>query len=87
MFVLSTGIMSVASIAASIAFAVLAIVLGCSKTYIITAVIACALSLYLHRSNIVRLLQGKENKLDYKKISEKSKQFAYKFKMRKKDGQ
>lgn len=86
-FVLSTGFMSLASIASSIAFAVLAIVFKSSETYIVTAVIACALSLFCHRSNIVRLIQGKENKLDYKKISEKSKQFAYKFKMRKKDGQ
>lgn len=85
--VLSTGLMSLASIASSVAFAVLAIVFKGSLTYIISAVIACVLSIYCHRSNIVRLIQGKENKLDYKKISEKSKQFAYKFKNRKKDGQ
>ncbi len=85
--VLSTGLMSLASIASSVAFAVLAIVFKSSGTYIITAIIACTLSLYCHRSNIVRLIQGKENKLDHKKITEKSKQFAYKFKMRKKDGQ
>lgn len=85
--VLSTGLMSLASIASSVAFAVLAIVFKGSLTYILSAVIACVLSIYCHRSNIVRLIQGKENKLDYKKISEKSKQFAYKFKNRKKDGQ
>ncbi|MBR3928583.1 MAG: glycerol-3-phosphate 1-O-acyltransferase PlsY [Clostridia bacterium] len=84
---LSTGIMSLASIASSLGFFVLALVFHSSKTYVITAFIACALSIYCHRSNIVRLIQGKENKLDYKKITEKSKQFAYKFKMRKKDGQ
>lgn len=84
---LSTGLMSLASIASSLGFFVLALVFDCSKTYIITAFIACALSVYGHRSNIIRLIQGKENKLDYKKISEKSKKFAYKFKKRKKDGQ
>ena len=85
--VLSTGLMSLASIASSVAFAVLAIVFKGSLTYIISAVIACVLSIYCHRSNIVRLIQGKENKLDYKKITEKSRQFAKKFNNRKKDGQ
>ncbi|MBQ1258134.1 MAG: glycerol-3-phosphate 1-O-acyltransferase PlsY [Clostridia bacterium] len=85
--VVSTGFMSLASISSSIAFVVLAIAFGSSKVYIAAAFIACALSIYCHRLNIVRLLQGKENKLDHRKITEKSKQFAYKFKNRKKDGQ
>ncbi len=86
-FVLTTGLMSLASIASSIAFAVLAFVFKSSTVYCVTAVIACLLSLFCHRSNIVRLIQGKENKLDHKKITEKSKQFANKFENRKKDGQ
>ena len=86
-FLLSTGLMSLASIASSLGFFILALVFNCSRTYIITAFIACVLSIYGHRANIVRLIQGKENKLDYKKITEKSKQFANKFKNRKKDGQ
>ena len=86
-FVLSTGFMSLASIASSIAFFVFAVVFRTSGTYIATAAIACALSLFCHRSNIVRLIHGKENKLDYKKITEKSRQFAKKFNNRKKDGQ
>ncbi len=85
--VLSTGFMSLASIASSVAFAILAIVFKSSTTYIVTAVIACAMSLFCHRANIRRLIEGKENKLDHKKITEKSKQFALKFKNRKKDGQ
>lgn len=32
-------------------------------------IFAGALALYCHRSNVVRLLQGKENRLDFKKIS------------------
>ncbi|MBQ3232507.1 MAG: glycerol-3-phosphate 1-O-acyltransferase PlsY, partial [Clostridia bacterium] len=86
-FVLSTGFMSLASIASSIAYFVFAVVFRTSGTYIATAAIACALSLFCHRSNIVRLIHGKENKLDYKKITEKSRQFAKKFNNRKKDGQ
>jgi len=33
------------------------------------AIFAGALALFCHRSNLVRLLQGKENRLDFKKIS------------------
>lgn len=84
---LTTGFMSLASIASSIGFFVFALVFKTSKVYTVTAAIACALSLFGHRQNIVRLLHGKENKLDYRKITEKSKQFAKKFKDRKKDGQ
>lgn len=86
-FVLGTRLMSLASIASSIAFAVLAIVFKSSQIYIITAVIACLLSLFCHRANIKRLIKGEENKLDHRKITEKSKQFYQKFQNRKKDGQ
>ena len=85
--VLSTGLMSLASIASSIAFFVFAVAFRTSGVDIATAAIVCALSLFCHRSNIVRLIHGKENKLDHKKITEKSRQFAKKFKNRKKDGQ
>ena len=37
------------------------------------AIAMSALSLFGHRGNIKRLLNGEENKLDFKKIAEKSK--------------
>lgn len=85
--VLITGLMSLASIVSSVALVVLALVFKSSSVYIVTAAIVCALSIFCHRTNIVRLMEGKENRLDYRKISEKSRQFETKFKNRKRDGQ
>ncbi len=71
-----TRYMSVASLITTFAFPVLVailhrgrenypLLLGC-------ALIMSGLSLFGHRSNIKRLLRGEENKLDFKRISEKS---------------
>ena len=37
--------------------------------YTIPGIFAGALALFCHRSNVVRLLKGQENRLDFKKIS------------------
>ena len=59
-----TKIMSIGSIIGAIATAVIPIIMYPDNTpLIITVIILCALDLFSHRSNIVRLFQGKENKL------------------------
>lgn len=37
--------------------------------YVISAIFAGALAFYCHRSNVVRLIRGEENRLDFSKIS------------------
>ena len=38
--------------------------------YVLSAFFAGALTLFQHRANLVRLMQKKENRLDFKKISD-----------------
>ena len=37
--------------------------------YVISAVFAGVLAFYCHRANVLRLIRGEENRLDFKKIS------------------
>ena len=71
-----TRYMSVASLITTVAFPVLtALLYRQRESYsllVIFSIAMSALSLFGHRGNIVRLLRGEENKLDFKRISEKS---------------
>lgn len=82
---LSTGFMSLASIISSITFFVCAVLFDHSVVYMVAAFIAMALSLYSHRANIKRLLKKEENRLNFRKISERSKRVNDHIKDRKKD--
>ena len=72
-----TRYMSVASLITTVAFPILtALLFRRHESYLIFVLFAIAmsaLSLFGHRGNIKRLLNGEENKLDFKKIAEKSK--------------
>ena len=72
-----TRYMSIASLTTTVAFPVLTTWLYRAHEnrmmYIIVAVVMSALSLFGHRGNILRLIRGEENKLDFRSISEKSK--------------
>ena len=71
-----TRTMSVASLITTVAFPVLtALLFRQRESYalrVVTSLVMSALSLYGHRGNIARLLRGEENKLDFRKIAEKS---------------
>ena len=65
-----TGYMSAASITTACALPIMAFVMGGhSIAFKIVATIAALLAVYQHRSNIKRLINGSENKLDAAKIS------------------
>ena len=65
-----TGYMSAASITTACALPIMTFVMGGhSVTFKIIAAIAALLAVYQHRSNIKRLINGSENKLDAAKIS------------------
>ena len=69
-----TKLMSLASVASSVAYPILiAIFHWCDWGYILFAVILGAMALFCHRSNIKRLLNKNENKLDFDKINKLSK--------------
>ena len=59
---LSTRLVSLASMSAAVAVAVLTVLLFPSPWHITLAIFAAALLIFMHRSNIGRLLQGKEPK-------------------------
>lgn len=61
-----TRFMSLGSIAAAILLPILLLVIGYDWLYIIFGLVLAALIIYLHKSNITRLLAGKENKLGSK---------------------
>lgn len=61
-----TRFMSLGSIAAAILLPILLLVIGYDWLYIIFGLVLAALIIYLHKSNISRLLAGKENKLGSK---------------------
>lgn len=59
---------SLGSILGAILFAVLSAVFHSDNPQFVTfAAMLALLAVYMHRSNIVRLIQGKENKLNFKK--------------------
>lgn len=65
-----TRLMSMASIASSVAYPILIAIFHWGEWgYILFAVILGAMAVFSHRGNIRRLLDGKENKLDFSKIS------------------
>lgn len=68
-----TKIVSLGSIAAAILFPILIIFMPSNSylvegNYIIYSIILAVLVIYNHRANVKRLLNGTENKLDFKKI-------------------
>ncbi len=74
LLVLATRIMSIASIAAAIAFPVSAAIvlwedMGEYWSYIAIAVLACCFAVYKHRENIKRLMKGEEPKIRSRKPS------------------
>ena len=68
-----TRYMSIASLITTVAFPVVTAILERGREnyplFLIAACIASALSLFGHRSNIKRLIEGNENRLDFAKIS------------------
>ena len=66
-----TKIMSLASIASSIAYPILVACFHWSEWwYMLWALVLGVMAVYSHRANIVRLLGNRENKLDFAKITE-----------------
>ncbi len=66
-----TKLMSLASITSAIAYPVLVAIFHWGEWgYILFGLILGAMAVYSHRSNIQRLLNKNENRLDFKKISE-----------------
>lgn len=68
-----TRIVSLGSIAAAILFPVLIIFMPSNAyivegNYIVYSIVLAVLVIYNHRANVKRLLNGTENKLDFKKI-------------------
>lgn len=72
-----TRVVSVASLISCAAFPVLTALMMRGSAhytgYVVTAALAGALSVFLHRKNIGRLIRHEENKLDFGKISRLSK--------------
>jgi len=69
-----TCYMSVASISATVIYAVLALIFHFGDWYrVVFALILAALCVYCHRSNIARLKSKNENKLDFARILHSSK--------------
>ena len=72
-----TRYMSVGSILACFLYPAMVVIFRAGKphyaVYVLSAFFAGALTLFQHRANLVRLVQKKENRLDFKKISDISK--------------
>jgi len=69
-----TKLMSLASVASSVAYPILIAIFHWGDWgYILFAVILGAMALFCHRGNIKRLLNKNENKLDFDKINKLSK--------------
>ena len=68
-----TRYMSIASIAGAVLYPILSAILMRGNTYytayVLFALFACLLALFCHRKNILRLIHGEENRLDFAKIS------------------
>ena len=70
-----TKLMSLASVASSVAYPILIAIFHWGEWgYMLFGFILGFMALYSHRSNIKRLLNKNENRLDFKKITEISKQ-------------
>lgn len=73
-----TRYMSVGSICACFLYPVLMIIFRAGKphyaAYVLSAFFAGALALFQHRANLMRLVQKQENRLDFKKISQLSRE-------------
>lgn len=82
-----TRTMSIASLITTVAFPVVTAILEKGREnyplFIGAACVASALSLFGHRTNIDRLVRGKENRLDFHKITEVSKKVMEKVKRNK----
>ncbi len=71
-----TRYMSIASLITTVAFPILTAIMERGRAnyplFVIAACVAAALSLFGHRGNIKRLIEGDENRLDFAKISQVS---------------
>ena len=84
--VLTTGLMSLASITTAILLPVFAALMEKGNIpFFLASLILCALALYSHRENIKRLLSGRENKLNANKITAISRKMVQKLKNRRKN--
>lgn len=84
--VLVTGYMSVASLITAVLLPVLAILLDWKYwSFIAAAFCLCIMAIYSHRTNIIRLANGQENKLSLNKINETSRKMVQKIKDRRKN--
>lgn len=85
-----TRTMSIASLITTVAFPILTAILERGRDnyalFVGAAIIASALSLFGHRSNIQRLARGEENRLDFAKITEISKKVMERMRKGKKQG-
>lgn len=74
-----THVMSIGSLAASLSYPILFWIFTPASAsfshYMIFACLMAALSFFCHRSNIMRLVRGEENKLNFSKISNISKKY------------
>ena len=72
-------IMSVASLMAAVIYPIMVWMLapaGVNRVWhLILAIVMSVLCMYCHRSNIMRLVRGEENRLDFGKINKISKKF------------
>ena len=82
-----TRTMSIASLITAVAFPVLTIIMERGRPnyllFVGFSIAASALALFGHRGNIDRLIRGKENTLDFEKISRVSKKVMEKVKRKK----
>ncbi len=62
---LLTRIVSVASLLAAVCFSALAVFTGQPRPYVVFALLASAIVIYAHRSNIRRLARGEESKVAF----------------------
>ena len=67
---LVTRTMSIASLATSLFYVGLTILWHNNALYIVFAAVMAAMAIFCHRSNIKRLAEKRENKLDFEKIDE-----------------
>lgn len=82
-----TRYMSVASLITSVAFPICTAIMERGREhyalFVITACIAASLSLFGHRGNIKRLIEGEENRLDFERISKISEKVMARMRNRK----
>ena len=83
-----TRYMSIASLITTIAFPVLTVIMERGRAnyplFVVAACLAAALSLFGHRGNIKRLIEGDENRLDFNRISRVSEKVMQRMHKRKK---